>query len=215
MANNTHKYGFRFYASMSGSGRPPVIEGFVASTYQANVGTNTDDVGISIGDPVELLTDGSFALAEDTGDVDRLFGVVVGILNAKVDSNGKARPASYLPGGTTWTTKATESRIAVMPFGRDIWEIDVDENTTATTEADYRALIGLNMQMVYVPDLSNTDRPRANPLLDIGSGLTTTQHFRLFGISKTHLNQDLTGENVKVLVQLNQGSEPMFTATGL
>lgn len=220
MADNRHKYGFRYYANMSGgAGRPPAIEGHIASGYAPLVNTN-QSVGLSIGDPVQRLTDGSFALAGDTTTSTAVpFGVVVGFSNVKLDySATKARPASYYPTGVTYTTKANETRVMVLPFGRDLWEID-HLNGSNTTEAQYRALIEGNADLVYVRDLSNPDKPRANPFLDLTAATgfqgATSAHFRIFGISKTAENQDLTGLNVKLLVQLNEGREPVFTATGL
>lgn len=215
MADNRHKYGIRFYASMNGSGRPPAVEGFIASAYAPLINTN-ESVGLSIGDPVQRLTDGSFALAGDTTTSGAVpFGVITGFLNVKVDyAATKSRPASYYPSGVTYSTKANETRVAVLPFGRDIWEID-HLNGANTTEAAYRALIEANADLVYVRDVSNPDKPRANPYLDLTSPGSGTAHFRIFGISKTQENQDLSGANVKLLVQLNEGREPMFTATGL
>jgi hypothetical protein len=214
MADNRHKYGFRFYSSINGNGRTAAIEGTIATAYAPLINTN-ESVGLSIGDPVQRLTDGSFALAGDTTTAGAVpFGVIVGFLNVKVDSNQKSRPASYYPSGTTYTTKANETRIAVLPFGRDIWEID-HRNGALTTEAAYKAITEHNADMVFTRDITNPDRPRADPQLDLTSTGSATAHFRIFGVSKTQENQDFSGANVKLLVQLNEGREPMFTATGL
>lgn len=215
MADNRHKYGFRFYASMTGVGRTAAIEGVIASGYAPLINTN-ESVGLSIGDPVQKLTDGTYALAGDTTTSGAVpFGVIVGILNVKVDyAATKARPASYYPSGTTYTTKANETRVAILPFGRDLWEID-HRNGALTTEAAYRAISEHNADLVYTRDITNPERPRANPQLDLTSTGSATAHFRIFGVSKTFENQDFSGANVKLLVQLNEGREPMFTATGL
>jgi hypothetical protein len=215
MADNRHKYGFRFYASMTGVGRTSAIEGFIASGYAPLINTNVS-VGLSIGDPVQRLTDGSFALAGDTTTTGAVpFGVIVGFNNVKLDySATKARPASYYPTGVTYTTKANETRVAVLPFGRDLWEID-HLNGAFTTEAAYRGITDHNADLIYTLDAANPDKRRANPQLDLTTTGNATAHFRIFGISKTQENFDLSGANVKLLVQLNEGREPMFTATGL
>lgn len=216
MADNRHKYGFRFYSSLNGVGRTAAVEGFIASGYAPLVNTN-QSVGLSIGDPVERLTDGSFALAGDTTTANAVpFGVIVAFLNVKLDySATKARPASYYPSGVTYTTKANETRVAVLPFGRDIWEIDHSGGAN-TTEAAYRALIEQNADITYIRDTSNPDKFRANPYINFAAGNGSgTAHFRVFGISKTAENVDFTGANVKMLVQLNEGREPVFTPTGL
>jgi len=215
MADNRHKYGFRFYSSITGVGRTSAIEGVIASAYAPLINTN-ESVGLSIGDPVQRLTDGTFALAGDTTTSGAVpFGVIVGFLNVKLDYSGtKSRPASYYPSGTSYSTKANETRVAVLPFGRDVWEID-HRNGALTTEAAYRAIIEHNADLVYTRDISNPDKPRADPQLDLTSTGSATAHFRIFGISKSAENVDFSGANVKLLVQLNEGREPMFTATGL
>jgi hypothetical protein len=212
MADNTARYGFRFYASMTGGGRPPIVEGYVATAYQPNV--SATDVGLSIGDPVSLLATGYYALAEDVNTDDRLFGVIAGFANVKVDSNQKARPASYYPGGTTYTTEANRTKLLIMPFGRDIWEVDC-AGQAATTFAGWIALYGLNADLEYALDATNPDRPRAKPVLSATLATTQASNFRFVGISKTMLNQDLAGANVKALVQLNTGSEPMLGPAGV
>lgn len=214
MADNRHKYGFRFYASQSGSGRPACLEMLVASAYAGDVGGS---VGVSIGDPIDLLATGFVELSNDTATRDTLYGVVMGIANAKIDSNGKARPASYLPSGTAYTLEETTSKLIVAPFGDSIWEIDADDAVTATTLAAYRAFVGENADFVYSRDTSNSDKPRANPLLDISThAATAALHFRIVGVSKTRENADFSGANVKLLVQLNQGLDPQLNgATGM
>jgi hypothetical protein len=215
MADNRHKYGFRFHSTQGGGGRPACVEMLVASAYQGNVGGG--NVGISIGDPVDLLSTGFVELSNDTATRDTPFGVVMNIANAKVDINGKARPASYLPGATSYALEETTSKLIVAPFSNHIWELDVDDAVTATTLAAYRALVGENVDFVYSRDTSNADKPRANPVLDISEHATTAALlFRIVGVSKSRENADFSGANVKLLVQLNQGLDPTLNgATGM
>jgi len=214
MADNRHKYGIRFHSTQGGGGRPACIEALVASGY---AGDHGGSVGISIGDPVDLLSTGFMELTNDTAARDTLFGVVMNVANAKVDANGKARPASYLPSGTTYTLEETTSRLIVAPFSDHIWEMDVDDAVTATTLAAYRAFVGENVDMVFSRDTSNPDRPRCNPLLDISTHATTAAlMWRIVGVSKTRENADFSGAFVKLLVQLNQGLDPTLNgATGM
>jgi hypothetical protein len=211
MADNRHKYGFRFYATQSGAQRPAAFEGIIASAYAGDVGGS---VGVSIGDPVVRLADGTYELAQDTNTSDRLYGVIVGI-RGKVDANGKARPCSYLPSGTTYALEETTSKVMIVPFSNHIWEID-HTGGAATTLAAYRALMGLNADFAYSRDTSNADKPRANPVIDLATADTTAAlQFRLVDVSKTQENQDFSGANVKLLVQLNQGADPMLGTTGV
>lgn len=214
MADNRHKYGFRFHSTLSGGGRPGCIEGLVASGY---AGDHGGSVGITIGDPVDLLATGFMELTNDTATRDTLFGVVMSISNAKVDANGKARPASYLPSGTTYTLEETTSRLIVAPFSDHYWELDVDDAVTATTLAAYRALVGENVDMVFSRDTTKPDQPRCNPVLDISThAATAALMFRIVGVSKSRENADFSGANVKLIVQLNQGLDPILNGnTGM
>ncbi len=214
MADNRHLYGFRFHSTQGGGGRPACIEGIVASGY---AGDHGGSVGITIGDPVDYLATGFMELTNDTATRDTLFGVVMNIANAKVDANSKARPANYLPSGTTYTLEETTSRLTVAPFSDHIWQLDCDDAVTATTLAAYRALIPENVDMVFSRDTSNPDRPKCNPLLDISThAATAALMFRLVGVSKTRENADFSGAFVKMLVQLNQGIDPVLNgATGM
>lgn len=213
MADNRKKYGIRFHSTQGGSGRPACIEGVVASGY---AGDHGGSVGIAIGDPVDYLATGFMELTNDTATRDTLFGVVMSVANAKVDINGKARPANYLPSGTTYALEETTSKLIVAPFSDHVWEMDVDDAVTATTLAAYRALVGSNVDMVFVRDTSNPDKPKCGPVLDISTvAATAALMWRIVGVSKTRENFDFSGANVKLLVQLNQGFDPTLSgATG-
>ena len=212
MADNRHKYGFRFYASQSGSGRPAGIEMLMASGY---AGDHGGSVGVTIGDPVDLLATGFCELMNDTATRDTPYGVVVDIFG-KVDPNGKARKTSYLPSGTTFATEETATKLIVLPFGDNIWELDCDDAVTATTLAAYRAFVGENVDVVFSRDTSDANRPKCNPVIDISTHNTTAALlFRIVGVSKSRENADFSGANVKLLLQLNQGLDPQLSgATG-
>lgn len=216
MANNVHRYGVRFYKSGTGSGIPSPDEYVIASSYTANVGGA--DVDMNIGDPVELLADGTVRLAAD-GAVDpgQFLGVIVGFSNVKDPVfTGTGRPSSFLTRGTTWATKATQSRALVIPFSNHIWEMDVSANgTSSDTETEYLATIGNAFPLTYSADTTNADRPKANPLLDFTTVTNTaSDHFMVWGISKTMFNVDFTGNFVKMLVKLNEGIEPYLRVKG-
>lgn len=214
MADNRHQYGIRFHSTQGGGGRPAVLEALVASGY---AGDHGGSVGIAIGDPVDRLATGFVELTNDTATRDTLFGVVFSIANAKVDANNKARPAAYLPSGTSYSLEETTSKLLVAPFSDHLWEIDCDDAVTATTLAAYRAFVGENADMTFSRETSNPDRPRCNPLLDISTHATTAAlMWRIAGVSKTRENADFSGNFVKLLVQLNQGLDPTLNgATGM
>lgn len=211
--NNTHQYGFRWVGNLDGASCPKPLEFTVASAYQAQV--SGSDVDLNIGDPVQFNVgapgSGFIELASAAGSPSILFGVIVGFSNAKVDANGYARPASYLPGGTTWTTEATRSKVLVIPFGRNIWEIDVTGATSSTdTLTEYRAQQNRCANLAYSRDATNANRPKANPLLDISTVTDDTADFRILQVSPTYMNQGFDGTYVKLRVVVNESGEAPF-----
>ena len=213
MANNTARYGFRWVGSADGACYPKPVEKRVASAYQAQV--SATDVDLNIGDPVDLVNDGTIALATGAGSPSTLYGVIVGFANVKVGLPLAGRKYNRLPGGTTYTLETDVSKALVVPFGRNYWEVDVDDNTTATTLAAYRLLCGENANLSYTLDISDTSRPKATPRLDISTHVATTADFRIIEISKTALNQDFSGTGVKLIVQVNESGEAPFVTAGV
>src|SRR5512134_3950662 len=131
MADNVHKYGFR-WASGQGS-MPKAIEYHVADAYQAKADDTTTSVDLRIGDPVKLVNDGSVALANTT---DLVFGIVVAVHRYYNSGLGAVRPGDRVPGAVTGGgLLERQTRVGVVPAKRGLWEIDVDDATTATTEA--------------------------------------------------------------------------------
>lgn len=211
--NNTHQYGFRWVGNLDGACYPKPLELTVASGYQAQV--SAADVDLNIGDPVQFNVGapgtGFIELAAGGGSPSILWGVIVGFSNAKVDANGLARPSSRLPGGTTWTTEATRSKVLVVPFGRNIWECDVTGGTSTTdTLTEYRAQINRCINLTYSRDASNSDKPKANPLLDLTTLTDDTADFRIVDVSKTAMNQGYDGTFVKLRVVVNESGEAPF-----
>lgn len=213
MANNRKGYGFRWVGSMDGSCYPKPLEFTVASAYQAQVAA--ENVDLNIGDPVTFNTgapgSGMIELAGTGATPNIYWGVIVGFTNARVDANGKARPSSYLPGGTTWSTEANRSKVLVVPFGRNIWEIDVTGNSASfDTLTEYRALQNRNVNLAYTRDVSNPDRPKAGPSVDVSTATDDTADFRVIQVSATQDNQDFSGNFVKLRVVVNESGEAPF-----
>jgi hypothetical protein len=210
--NNVHRYGFRWSVAANG-GRPcPVpVERRVATAYAALADTGgTDYVGLSVGDPVGHLATGYIELANN-GDI--CWGVIVGF--KQFYSNSKLVNGDYVPQGTAYGTNLSRATIAyVVPVTAGIWEIDADENTTATTYAAYFALIGGNYPFTC-PGLNvGGTKPQADPHLDISEGATTAGlPWRLEGISPTFDNRDFSGTYVKLLVSSNASQNAGVAAT--
>ena len=200
MANNVHKYGFRPVKPWKGTQTPEGLECAVADSYQATSDGAASNVDLNVGDPVLLVSTGTVGLATTTVDV---WGIICAI---KPYWNGSAMTyGNRLPGGTTGGTLISrQSRVMVIPVEQYVWEIDVDENTTATTYAAYQAFIGENADHTCVADVTNASRPKANPRLDIsGHNTTNSLGWRIVGISDSLENADFTGTNVKLHVVCN------------
>lgn len=205
MANNTQRYGFRRFATLGGGGCPEPVDLEVATGYQAT-DASARSVDLNPGDPIKILAAGTGALA---GLGDTVYGIMVGV--KQYWDGTVVRPGASLPGATAWgTIEARRSIIQVIPAKLCIWEIDVDDNTTATTAAAYRLLYGSNGDAA-VPGDGNG---KASPVLDVSDlDTTATNTWRFLRVSPTVENKDLSGTRVKVLVRVNDSAEAGAAAT--
>lgn len=204
MADNAHRYGFRFYKGQF-SDQPKGELYHVADAYQAQVDGAGASVDLNIGDPVKAVLDGSVALANTT---DLVFGIVIGVHRIFEASTGVTRPADRVPGGTTGGGNIERSTLVeVVPARGIIWEIDVGGVAPGITEAAYRALIHENAEHTCLGDLSIAGRPKADPRLALPSAVGAGLGWRIVGISKSAQNKDWSGANVKLLVKVNESGE--------
>lgn len=209
MANNTARYGFRLFHG-GGVTSPPPVECTVATGYQGTNDAAGFNVGMSVGDPVALVATGTVGIALTTAAV---WGVVVGV--KQYWDGSKLVSGKYVPGATAWGT--IEDRRTIVLVQRfdplSVWAINVDENTSAITEAAYRLWIGENCTHLCVGDnTTDSSKPTANPKLDISLHATTASLvFRIVGISP--VSQDFSGTNVELLVQANVGQQAGQAAT--
>lgn len=209
MANNTARYGFRLHHG-GGVTSPPPVECTVATGYQATNDGAGFSVGLSVGDPVNLVSTGTVALALTTTAV---WGVIVGV--KQYWDGSKLVSGKYVPGATAWGT--IEDRRTILLVQRfdplSVWAINVNDNTTATTEAGYRAFLGENCTHTCPGDnTTDSSKPTANPKMSIATHATTASLvFRLVGISPT--SQDFTGTGVELLVRANISQDAGQAAT--
>lgn len=210
MADNVPRYGFRPVKGKYSDYIHQAQTRVVATAYQAAPGAV--NVDLNKGDPVAQIADGTVTLAAAGAAV---YGIIIAV---KPYWDGtRMQPTNKLPGGTAWgTVEARRSEVLVLPATVCQWEVDADENTTATTEAAYRAFIGSNADHVFAPDATAA---KAYPKINVSeflSGASATAGWRLVNISKRE-NQDFSGANVKLIVELNEGAtqEAIFGATGI
>jgi hypothetical protein len=204
MANNKHFYGFRWVRNMYGApDQPPIIEMPIVSGLQPQ-GAGAVSVDLRIGDPVKQLSTGGIDLAA-AGDA-LIFGVIVGF--TPVWDGTKMVPRSKWPGATSYGSgltpieRQTRARIVLAPG--QVFEIDCDDATTATTQQAYLALVGENCDHILPTDVTDSSNPKADPFLDISTHGTATAQWRILGLSSRMENADFSGLNVKLLVTANE-----------
>lgn len=222
MADNTHVYGFRWVRNINGDSQPNPELMVVASGANFTVSGDATNLNLNVGDPVKLNTDGSVSLAggnENSQTSQAPWGVVMGMGPVGFFNGTRMVRQTFLQSGCTYGTKVDfQSQVLVQRFSAGIWEIDVDDNTTATSVLTYQALIGENVDHRLAPNtIGSTDSQlRANPVLNIASHnpATTTLSMRVTGMSLNFSNQDFTGNFVKLLVGVNKGAEMLYTNVG-
>ena len=197
---NRSRYGFRWVGTIHG-GTPPQSRFMHIATGYAN--------RIRVGDPVIRVTDGSIEIAAE-GDVNT-YGIVVG--GGYYWDGSNVIPAKHVPGATAWgTVWERRSRLLVMPAKGSYWEIDVDDQVN-TTEANYAALMGGNVDC----NIANTGDNDATPTIDVSTIAATAAQWRVeVAPAPTLDNEDLAGANVKIWVSVNESGEaPAVIAAGI
>jgi len=214
MADNTNRYGFRWRKSINGAGQPKPIRYRLASGLQPTAGgTNVD---FHVGDPVKILSTGYADMAVGSeGTQTAIYGIAVGFSPEYDGVTMQPRNKHTGGQGAYGTNYERENYVWVVPAEGQIFEVDCDDNTTATTYAAYLAFIGENADMVLSADTTNSNDPKANPKLDISSHATTsTLQWRILDIGQTLENADFSGNYVKLLVTINKTAQAPFQTTG-
>lgn len=223
MANNSHVYGFRWATNANGMSQPKPELMAVASAQNFNVSGDATNLNLNVGDPVALLASGFVTLAggnENSQTSQAAWGVVVGMGPVGFFNGTRMVRQNFLQSGCTWGTNIDRmSQVYVVPFSAGVWEIDMDDNTTATTQLGYQAFVGENCDHRLASNSQGfvSAQLAANPVLNIAShaAATTTLSMRIRGISSNFANQDYSGTFVKLLVSVNKGQENFFTNAGI
>jgi hypothetical protein len=213
--NNIAMYGFRLHRSLVSSGIPSFERMIVATaqTFPVNGGAATPN--LSPGDLVRRTTTGGAITcdgSEGAGGALAPYGVVMGIGPQWNATKNVMEYADTLGSGIAWGTNLErQSTIFVIPANWAEWEVDVDENTTATTKAAYQDMIGENADHILTGASGETT---IKPLLDISSNATTnTLIWQIIGISDTGANRDFSGTRVKLIVKPNIWQDTSTTGT--
>jgi hypothetical protein len=209
--NNRAEYGFRFYRSLTGAQKPTIEWVPIATAYNGSI-TGGSAIDINVGDPVVRLSTGYFqhAAGSETTAV-APYGIVVAI--GKVWDGALMQSVNKVvnQGGAYGTNLTRQTQVGVIPVDQAYWEVDADDNVTATTLAGYLALYGENTNHV----LTTGSEPLANPLLDISLHNTTALIWRIVKVSDTVENKDFSGTRVKLIVRSNVAQMPWSSSTGI
>ena len=209
--DNRKRYGFRLYKQLTGSGMSEVHRMIVADAYAANPG-GAGVIDINVGDPVVMANDGTVTVAAAAGVI---WGVVVGIEQYwdSVKNVLWKGTGNKLPSGTTSATIwERRSLVQVQRVDSCLWEVDVDDIVTATTQATYQALVGENADFSWNTVVAEK---RGWPMLDISDHKAATAQWRIIQISETPENADFAGQWVKLIVQCNEVQSPPAQTAGI
>lgn len=218
MADNRIGYGFRLVQTPSAHVNP--IMKIVATAESFDVSGGLQNAALGAGDVVTLVSTGGVTLANGNETTpSNPYGVIMAVLpyyDATIGLSGAMRPSSTLPSDLSWGTNLSrQSKLLIMPFlPGQLWEVDVDDITTATTEAAYQALIGENVSMINTAAAS-TVPPRVAPKIDISThAVTATLCFTIAAVSPTLDNVDFAGANVKLLITPNIAQDGAYGLIG-
>ncbi len=210
MADNVAMYGFRWVQGGSGRDCPEIVPMYVVDAVDSedDAAANCD---IRPGDPVKLVSDGTVNLAKTT---EKVYGVVACVLGVYDSVNGTYGPSNRVPNGATGGgILERRTLLGVIPAKGNTFEIDVNDATTATTEAAYQAFCGENAEHVCVRALNNGNYAAFPKLAIAGHAVTAGLGWRILRISKTQMNKDFSGANVKLLVTVNDSNAASSPAT--
>lgn len=223
MTDNAHQYGFRWATNVNGMSQPKPELMAVDSAINFTVSGTAGNFNLNAGDPVKLTANGTVTLAggnENGQTPDIVWGVVVGMGPVGFFNGTRMVRQQFLQSGCTYGTAIErQSQVLVVRASAGIWEVDCDGvgGATAATYLAYQAFIGENCDPKNIPIVGTL---QVNPFLNIAShAVTSTLAWRIVGVggggANGFSNQDYSGANVKMLVSVNKGSEPFYTATGI
>lgn len=214
MTDNLRGYpGFKWVRSLLGTNPPSAIPCRVASGYAGTI-NGGGAIDLNLGDPVKLVATGTVAHAAGNeaagGNGDPIYGIIVGFLPYW---DGQKKVFNYrLPNNTVYGTNLERmSYVLVYPAAGNVWEIDVDDSVTATTEAAYIDLIGTNADHRF----TTGSEPKTNCLLDISTASPATAQWRIHNVSGSAANQDYSGAYVKLEVTCNETQLAPFVTAGV
>jgi hypothetical protein len=212
--DNTREYGFRWVKGEFGQVSPPIQRLRLASAYQPAAGGTSVD--LHPGDPVQVLSTGVAGICVGSeGAQSIIYGICAGFSPEYDGSVMQPRNKHTGGSGAYSTNLERQNFVFVIPVVGQVFEIDADDASTATTEAAYYAFIGENADMVLTADTTNANDPKATPQLDISTHNTTnTLQWRIVDLAP-RVNTDYSGNYVKLRVVCNKLQQVPSNTTGV
>lgn len=212
--DNLHKQGFRWVRDLvTGATDPPIFRMRVDSAYAYSINGGSA-MDIRKGDPVRFSSSGTLAVAdgsEGAGGGLTVWGIVAGF-SPYWDGTFMFQN-DHLPNGQGAYGSVLDRQhfVYVIPVRGQLFEIDCDDSSTATTESAYKAFIGENCDHV----LTTGSEPKSNCMLDISGHGTGSAQWQIRDISPSAENRDFAGNYVKLYVEINEGQLAPFSTTGV
>jgi hypothetical protein len=203
--NNAARYGFRYHSTMVGNSAGVKVSpepALFASAYQPAV-NGSGNCNIGIGDPITGLATGMCQLAAGieaaAGAAEAIKGVIYQCLPQWSATQSAMVPGNVIQGGIVYGTNLErQTKALYVPVRDTVFEADVvNAGASFDTVAEFQAAYGANADHRNVFDATSL---RAVPQVDLATVAATTAQWRIIGLSKSALNQDLTGTNAKLLV---------------
>jgi hypothetical protein len=188
---NLHRKGFRWVGHKNAPSQtnPPIILKPVADDYATT---------LKIGQPVKVVSTGYIEAATAGDDI---FGVFVGAEQYYDSTIAALRGGPTLPASTSYDTNASRVSLArVIPARDQLFEINVDDNTTATTYLGYVAFLSENAEWAA----GTASDELAGCVLDISThAVTDTLSVRIEDIPDRNM-QDFSAADVRLVVSFNE-----------
>lgn len=176
---------WRYNKSAPASASAPIMVYPVATAY-ATV--------LRKGDPVKLVATGTIEKATP-GDA------VIGVMDGAEQywTGTELKKGISLPVSTWGTNLSRQSKVRVILARGQVFEVDVDENTTATTQAGYEVFVGENVEWVAG---TPTDEYSSAAVDISGHAVTATLSVRIHDVPNKDM-QDFAATGVKLHVEFN------------
>ncbi len=219
MADNAVRYGFRWSTAINGHACPKGVPMDVASGQVFTFAAATAG-RLQAGDPISRIAGGTIDHT-DPGAAVGNWGIVIGIghdgkvFNSSFGTTGALHPTQFVASGIVPPSTDERTIVLVVQAGGVFWEIDAAPALTAgkSTYADWQAVFGLNADHVFTaPAASDLD---ATPELGISVAAPGAAMWRIERLSPNQSNEDLSGENVKLIVSLNEGQAPPYLTASI